>query len=281
MKSKPIAPFATVQDFLSVTSAIHLASYVKSPFKDRGGLFLVGPPGALKSTIVEYLDTSFPDALVLSDINVQTLTRIKERIAGGSIRSLVMSDMEKLYERHASVASGIEGTLRALVAEGFASASFEDVTISRLKAHATVIGAMTGSLRERHAVRWDSSGFARRFLWSLMHLQDAGQLERAVIDGALIDIAVVDSPRAPASGGIPDLTTREERVVIAGWCKYQPMPNNIQISLMARTWAVLKWWATQQQSRDKRRTTAVELAWGTLGRFSRSLGKDGVEVIVE
>jgi hypothetical protein len=268
------SPHATVTDFLQVTAAIHLSSFVDSPFKDRGGVFLVGPPGALKSTIVEFLEKSFSDALVLSDINVQTLVKLKERIAGGNIRTLVMSELGKIYERHSSVASNIEGHLRALAGEGFHSASFEDATISRLKARATIIGGMTGQTRELHASKWDDSGFARRFLWSLIVLRDPAQLERAVVNGKLIKIAQTEAPRVGPSGSIPDLTTKTEREKIAHWCKYQPMPHNIQIAILVKAWAVMKWWA--RQSRRSENT-----AWQTLERFALSLGKNGVEVVVQ
>lgn len=267
-------PHATVRDFLSVLSAIHLSSYVESPFKDRGGIFLVGPPGALKSTSVEFLDSAFSDALVLSDMNVQMLTKIKDRIAGGSIRSLVMSEMGKIYERHSSVAANIEGTLRALAGEGFQSASYEDATISRLTARATIIGGMTSSLRERNASRWDDSGFARRFLWSLISLRDPTQLENAVIDGKLIDIATGETPRLPPERVIPDLTLRDERLELAAMCKYQPTPHNLQVSLLVKTWAVLKWWAKNTKKSETK-------AWDTLARFGKSLGRNGVELIVE
>lgn len=265
------AATATVQDLLSLLSAVHLSSYVDSPFKDRGGLMIVGPPGVLKTTAVEFLDNSFADALILSDINVQSLTKIKERFSSGSIRSLVLPELGKIYERHSSTSSNVEGSLRALAGEGFHSASFEDATISRQKARATVIGAMTGSLREKYASDWDSSGFARRFLWALVSLQDPQALDRAVIDGRLLDIAITEAPRIPTAGVIPNYSTREERAEIAGWCKYQPTPHTVQISLLIKSWAVLKWWAKQQRRSD-------DAAWKMLQRVSAAFGKNGVEL---
>lgn len=235
---------------------------------------IVGPPGALKTTCVDFLDNSFSDALILSDINVQSLTKIKERIASNSIRSLVLSEMGKVYERHSTVASNVEGTLRAFAGEGFSAASFEDSTISRSKARATVIGAMTNSLREKYATRWEDSGFARRFLWALVTLQDPGALDRAVINGDLLDIAIIDAPRVPPGGVIPDYTTREERSIIAAWCKYQPTPHTVQIAVLIKSWAVMKWWARQQRRSDN-------VAWKTLQRIAAAFGKNGVELIIE
>jgi hypothetical protein len=268
------AAVASVQDLLSLLSAVHLSSYVDSPFKDRGGLMMVGPPGVLKTTCVEFLDNSFPDALVLSDINVQSLAKIKERFSSGSIRSLVLPELGKIYQRHTSTSSNVEGTLQALAGEGFHSASFEDATIARLKARATVVAAMTGDTREKHASEWQASGFARRFLWALVSLQDPGALDRAVINGELLDIAVAEAPRIPPGGVIPNYTTREEREEIAGWCKYQPTPHTVQISLLIKAWAVLKWWTRQQRRSDK-------VAWTGLHRISAAFGKNGVELTID
>ena len=235
---------------------------------------IVGPPGALKTTCVDFLDTSFSDALILSDINVQSLTKIKQRISGNAIRSLVLPELGKLYERHPQVSSNVEGTLRAFAGEGFSAASFEDATIQRSKARVTVIGAMTNALQEKYATRWEDSGFSRRFLWALVSLQNPAALDRAVIDGRLLDIAVTEAPRVPAGGVIPNYSTREERVAIAGWCKYQPTPHTVQISVLIKAWCVMKWWARQQRRSDL-------VVWKTLHRISAAFGRNGVELIID
>lgn len=267
------AATASVQDFLSLVSAVHLSSYVDSPYQDRGGLMIVGPPGALKTTCVNFLDKSFADVLVMSDMNVQGLTRIKDQISGNSIRTLVLPEMLKIYERHSSVSSNVEGTLRAFAGEGFTSASFENATISRLTARATIIAAMTPSLREKKASDWDDSGFGRRFLWALVSLQDPGALDRAVVSGKLLDFAIGEAPRVPPGGVIPNYTTQQERESIAIWCKYQPIPHTVQISVLIKVWAVLKWWARQQKRSENS-------AWQTLHRASAAFGKNGVELVL-
>lgn len=268
------ASTATVQDILSLLAAVHLSSYVDSPFADRGGLMLVGPPGVLKTTCVNFLDHSFADVLVLSDINAQGLARIKEQFSSGSIRSLILPELGKVYQRHSSTSSNVEGTIQALAGEGFHSASFEDATISRLTARATVIAAMTGDTREQHATEWQSSGFSRRFLWALVSLQDPTALDRAQIDGKMLEIAIAEAPRIPAGGVITNYTTRDERQVIAGWCKYQPTPHTVQISLLIKAWAVLKWWARQQRRSE-------QVAFKTLQRAAAAFSRNGVELIIE
>lgn len=266
------AALVTVQDFLSLIGAVHLSSYVDSPYQDRGGLMVVGPPGALKTTMVNYLE-SFPDSLILSDINVQGLTKIKERISSNAIRSMVLTDLQKISERHSSVAINIEGTLRALAGEGFSAASFEDNTISRKNARATVIAATTIAHREKNAERWEDSGFARRFLWALVSLQDPRALDRAVIEGKLLNFAINEAPRIPFAGVIPNFTTKEERQELSTWIKYQPVPHTAQLSTLIKAWAVLKWWARQQRRSEDR-------AFVSLSKAAAAFGKNGVELML-
>lgn len=266
---------ATIQDFMTVLAAVHLSSFVESRFVERGGIMIVGPPGVLKTTMVAYLDANYGDAIVVSDINVPTMSKMRDRIAGGSIRTLVFSELAKLYERAAVTAQNLEGTIRALAGEGFKSHSFEDSTISRKLARCTIIAAMTSSLRDRNSSHWEESGFSRRFLWSVISLHDPNVLERATIDNKPIDIANVDAPRLPVTGLIPNWTTREERRQIAVWTKYQPSASHtIQNQLLIKTWAVMKWWARKNHRSESK-------AWAMLGRFAKSLGKEGSEIIVQ
>lgn len=264
----------SVHDFITVLAAMHMSSFVQTRFEERGGIMIVGPPGVLKTTMVKYLDENYADAIVCSDINVPTMSKMRDRIAGGAIRTLVFGEYGKLYDRAQTTAHNLEGTIRALAGEGFRTHSFEDSTIARRTARCTVIGAMTSRLRDTNSSRWDDSGFSRRFLWAVISLKDPQVLERAVIDDAPIEIASVDAPRAPLTGLIPNTSTREERHQISLWTKYQPAPHTIQNHVLIKTWAVMKWWA--KKNRRGERT-----AWHTLRRFASSLGKDGAELLVK
>ena len=262
-----------VSVFLEVLCATHLSSYVLSPFRDRGGLFLVGPPGAWKSTACELVENSYQDALSLSDINAQGLNRLKPRITAGSVRTLVLPEYSKLYERNADTASNVEGTLRAFVAEGFRSASYDDPTIARLQARTTLLGAMTPEFRDKHAQRWQDSGYARRFLWALVQLEDPTVFDRAVERWELVDVKVSHVPHVPSGGHIPNLTTRRERQALAHLVKYQPFPHSAQLQLLAKILAVLKWWRVQRGQKPGDAFKTVQL-------FSRALGKHGAQLVL-
>lgn len=234
---------------------------------------MIGPPGSLKTTFVNSLD-QFPDALILSDINVQGLVKVKDRVTGNSIRTLVFPELQKIYERHSSVSSNIEGHLRSFAGEGFSAASFEDNTIARSVARATIIAAMTTGHREKFATRWDETGFGRRFLWALVTLQDPHALDRAAINGQLLDFAISESPRVPMGGVIPNYTTSAERQQLMTWIKYQPAPHTAQLITLIKTWAVIKWWARQQRRSEDR-------AFASLHRAAKAFGKQGVELTLD
>lgn len=259
---------------VEILCAAHLGGMVEGPFKERGGLMVVGPPGVLKTTFVGALDNSYQDALMLSDINVKSLIRLRDAIAAGKINTLVLPEYAKLYERADVTAFNVEGTIRAMVAEGFSAASFEDARINRLVARAMVIGALTPSLVNANFDRWEDSGFNRRFLWCLIRLADPLALERAAVNWTRIEFRMKHVPMPPMGSTIPNLTTVRERQLLATMAKYQPGGDHaIQIQLLIRILAVLRWW--YREMGDPRNAMETMMAFGP------SLGKNGVSLELE
>ena len=255
-------------DLLEVLCAAHLGNMVEGPFHDRGGIMIVGPPAVLKTTFVNVIDQQYQDAISMSDINVQSLIRLRDAISSGKINTIVLPEFSKIYERQDTTARNVEGTLRALTAEGFAAASFEDSRINRLTARAMVIGAMTPPTVELRFRGWEESGFNRRFLWALIRLSDPLALEKAAISWTRINFRMAHVPMVPLGSQIPNKTTQRERQRCASIVKYQPGGDHaIQLQLLIRILAVLRWWyAESGQPRN---------AMDTVERFGVSLGKNG------
>jgi hypothetical protein len=245
---------------------------VEGPFKDRGGLMLVGPPGVLKTSILDVLERSYPNVVTLSDVNTQMLVELRGQIAQEAIRTLVIPEYAKLYERDPRVASNVEGTIRALVAEGFRAASFEDARVNRISARCLVIGAMTEHLHGKRFADWEHSGFNRRFLWPVVTL-DAGVLDRAVHEWAYLKLDRGQPPPIPAEP-IPQRTTPEERSALRMMVKHQPGGTHAaQFSLMVKILAVLQWWyARIGRSRED--------AFLVLHEFAGTLGREGAEILI-
>lgn len=251
--------------------AAHLAPLVEGSLEHRGGLFLVGPPGALKSTLTEAL-SQYPDTLLLSDINITSLLNFRDALTGGHVNSLVFTEFAKIYERNPQTAVNVEGTLRALASEGFAAASFEDQRVQRRKAYATIIGAMPPKIQGRHFVRWDESGFNRRFLWAVYGLRGAYVLDEAASNLERLDFGVRDVIRVPPIGRrIPNRLTEAEKRRVQMYVKNQPGNSHTQqIQVLTRMWAVLKWWYEE--------CGVPEETEATLEAFSKALSREGTDL---
>ena len=230
--------------------AVHLSSYVQASNPHTGGLFLVGPPGVMKSFFLEALD-HYETAVPLTDVNTQNLVGLKSKFTNSSLRTLVMPEFQRIYERDPRTAAGVEGSLRALVEEGFRGASFEDSTIQRFRARATVIGAITDSFQERNWRRWEETGFARRFLWCLIRLQNAELLMESVASGHMLGFTDADEmiPMNTPPGSIPDLLTEGERRDLRYLVKKQPKPANVPYEMVCRIAAVLKYYYQERNSK--------------------------------
>lgn len=258
-------------DLIEVLCAAHLSFHVDSPFEERGGIMIVGPPGALKTTFLGVLDQQYHDAVAMSDINARGLVDLRDQISNGAIRTLILSELAKVYERQESTAQNVEGTLRAMTAEGFQAASFEDQRISRLRARAMVIAGMTSATREKRFKAWEDSGFNRRFLWCLIRLADPEILVRAVVNWKLLKFQFDHVPRPPLTGKIPYQVSRLESSVLRGWVKYQPGGSSaLHVQIIAKILCVLRWWYKE--------TSPERDAMATLCRFAESLGRHGAEV---
>lgn len=261
------------QQLAEVICAVHLAHHVEGTLQQRGGLFLVGPPGTLKSTIADTLST-YSDALVLTDINMQLLVDLRDGLAGGSINSLVFTEYAKLYERNPQTAFNVEGSIRALASEGFAAASFQDHRIARRKAHATIVGAMPPAILDKFFKRWEETGFNRRFLWAVYGLKNAHILDEAASHLKRLDFGVRELPRVPPMGKtIPMLLTKDERERARRYVSQQPGTSHTQqIQLMIRVWSVLKWW-----HKERRTTRQCE---ATITAFAKALSHDGTDLVL-
>lgn len=267
----------TFEDYLECLCAVHLASYVDWPFKERSGVFVVGPPSVFKTTFLEIAQEHYSDAIEVSDLNVQSLVDLRDQMASNVIRSLVIPDFGKLYERHPSTAKNLEGHVRALAGEGFAAASFEDSRQQRLHARCTIMSAMTPKVQGQNFGRWEDTGFARRFLWSLVTLEDPTLQTEAVIKGELLDFGMRRVPTRPVTGQIPmRQVTLAMRRKLLETLQHQPGGGQhaTQLSLLARMLAVLSW---HYRRTGQSRRSALK----TVLSFARSLGSGGAVLTLQ
>lgn len=249
--------------------AAHLSSMVQSPFDGHGGLMLVGPPEALKTALLRTL-SPYPNAVLVTDINTQQITRMRENIASGITRSIVVQDFQKIYERDGDTAANLEGNLRALASEGFTAASFENQQVNRMTARCVVMGALTIECQNRNFDRWEKSGFNRRFLWSLFILKNPDVLTEAIFNWSKLPLSRRFIP-PPTSQTIPMKVTEKERRALGPFVRYQyGVAKTEPLQMLIKMYAVLKWHYTDL-GKPKR-------AWEVITDFAESLTKEGAKL---
>jgi hypothetical protein len=226
---------------LEVLVAAHLTAFVDSDqFPERGGIMFIGPPGNLKTTIIKQaLKPYQPAAAIMSDLNVETLGRMKPHMANGHITTLALPAFEKLYERNPQTANNLEGHLKGLVDEGFSNMSFQDQRmLGQIEAHALVVGGLVNTCYQKKFSKWDDEGFARRFIWSSFQLKDPGILTQAIHNWERLEF----ESRAPIrpQNKIKMTVTKEESKALMDMMRQQHCEAT-PYALMKKILAALKW----------------------------------------
>lgn len=225
---------------IEVIDAAHLSSYVAGDFEQRGGMMLVGPPETLRTTMIELALKPHPDALRISDVNMNSLTGLKAGFTSGRYCTLGFLDYQKIYERHHATAANVEGTLRQLMEEGFTRNPHEDPTMAATIARAFCVAAVTESFFSRHNKAWAESGYLRRWLICLVRIEPKnknkiiGAIEnwrKLVFDGI--------TRKVPVNKITCDLSRSEN-----DYCKWlvREQPSQVTpFALIKKIYAVMKW----------------------------------------
>ncbi len=252
---------------IEVLSAAHLTRYVDSNvFQQRGGLFLVAPPGCLKSTLIGNSVRCYPDCLRLADLNVQMLSNMKGSFIEGKYTTMAFGEFEKLYQRNPSTAANLEGQLKAMVEEGFSKNSFEDQRTVTFESRILLIGGITPSCYTRLYTRWLEGGFARRFLWSSYVMDNPSVIADAIDRWKSLNFGK-STKEYPNNGIIPYSVTKSESTKIRNLLGTQPAIDSPFI-LMKKILCVLKWRHRQNKAMD------------ILEDFSESLGERPARLII-
>lgn len=265
--------FVRAEALLEAICALHLASYVDGPVKDRGGAMLVGPPGMLKTTFLDILDLNYHNVLSASNLNTTTLLKLQGQFFNGTMRSIILPDLQALYAGDPRTAARLEQAIMQLAGEGNRGASWQDSRFQKFKARCAVFGALTQKHFEQMSNRWEESGFLRRFLWCGISLADPEALMNAIEDWHRAELGTIKIPDTPGNSVIPESLTKEERKQIRSWLKYQPGPHEIQMSLMCRATCALRWHYQQHRIKSD--------AMDTMREFAETLQRDAARVVIE
>jgi hypothetical protein len=260
-----------LSSLLDVLWASTLTHRVRDNYSDRGGIILVSPPGHLKTTFLS-LFSDFAGVLGYSDLTSTSLLESRDAIVSGKVHTLLLYDMQKLYERRADTAANIIGNLRALAGEGFATASFERVSrnVIQQKARALVLGACTHAFYRQHLAEWEETGFSRRFLFSVFRLKDPDVILDRVLKDNPIEL-IYSQVNIPANLSLDGAITKEdERLIVRALGKQQ---EAIPALLLRRILLVLRWRSKRLRKPDRSREI--------LRDFAQSLSKEGAMLEVQ
>lgn len=250
------------ETLIDVLDAAHLTHLVESPFKQRGGIMLIAPPGQMKTSMMYYSLQGYNDALVMSDVNITTLMNMRTDIISGKFTTLAFPALEKLYARHSSTASNIEATLMALAEEGFTRASFEDQRAPMRPARALILGATFPSCIDKKYSEWIKSGFSRRFIWVNYSIENPKEILQAIHRWQPIKFGKF-SRIAIIGDSIPYNLTEMESSVVMDVMKHQNEAT--PIVLMKKIFCVLKY----KYDDDTKKVRNI------MEEFGESLTKDG------
>jgi hypothetical protein len=240
-----------VRSLLEVLDAAHLTKFVRSPFTARGGILLIGPPETLRTTLISSALEDYPDALVLSDINVKQLIEMREDMSAGKITTLAFTELAKLYARNPAVAKNIEGHIMALVEEGLSLASFQDKRMSSSMARVLVIAACTEKFYGKRFTEWADSGFNRRFLHCQYRLDNPWVLADAQEQRLRIDLGAIKRKMVPGNRDIKWTVDRDEMRMIRRQLKFQFRRGvSTPFNLAANIFSVLKWKHDAKEAKD-------------------------------
>ena len=255
-----------VSTVMEVISAACVSRYVGSPFEQRGAIMLVAPPGHIKSTLIKEALILYPDSLILSDLNVSSLSHLKNSLVSGRYNSIGFGEFEKLYERNPGSAANLEGHLRALVEEGFDKMSFQSAEMIGVTARVLLVGGITPVCYAKRWQAWLDSGFARRFIWSHYKLADEDAIVKAIREWKKISFGKI-SAAVPASKAIEYTVLKKDANILERMLDHQPSKET-PYTLLKKIFCVLVW----RYGRKK--------AFAILHDFSESLTRGGATLYI-
>lgn len=257
------SPVVRASTMLQILNAAHLAYTVQSPFDERHGIMIVGPPGTWKTTLITVAFKGYSDKSFHTDITTKQLVSLRSKLADGSIRSMLFEEFAKIFARtNAGAGINVEKHIQALIEQGFHRASYEDSALVTVKSQAFVVGGLVYSEYEKRYTDWLQDGFARRWLWSHIIMEKPVKLIESVQEWKKIEWGCNLSFSQPTDI-ITHSVTPEESMRIRKFVDKQPGQAETG-KLMHKILAVLKWRERNGELREKPIDLLAEFAL-TLG----------------
>lgn len=252
--------------------AIYFSTYVESPQETFGGLMVVGPPGVLKSSMLEMYN-SFDQAISIGNANMTTFRGLYPHIQARHYRLIAFEEFANIYAGDPRTGNRLESTIQAIVEQGCSTIGLMDERSQRLVAKACVVGAMVPEFRDKHYQKWTDSGFDRRFLWSLIRLSNPEKLIQAVIEWKRIELSETKFIVTPVVKKITPQLSNAERQELSRLVRYQAGTDHAsQLRMICKITEALIW----MNGRVNNKSDAMK----TIHKFGQTLGKHGAELSI-
>lgn len=226
-----------------------------------------GPPATLKTTFIQNVLDEHYDALVVSDINIQTLMKLRSDFRTGRYSTLAFTEFSKIYARRGDSSANLEAAIHQMVEEGFTKPSFVDQRMSMTRSRCFVIGAMTEAFYETKYNEWMDSGFLRRFLWCNLSISHSHLLMDSIAQWTPLDLGDYKT-KTPGNKFIPLCVSDKENTELRLMLKEQ-VGTTTPFVLMKKILSVLHW--KYDKDEPKR-------AWYIMEDFAPCLLREGAEI---
>lgn len=252
--------------------AAALTYRVKSEFDDRGGIMIVAPPASLKTAILAAVENSQFGIVGMSDITLKTLVEMRDQIASKKVHSLFFYDFQKVFERKVDTSANIIGSLRALMCEGFTTASWEKQGLLTAKARALIIAATTPGMYRDHMEEWDKSGFSRRFIFSMYSLSNPDVVTNAIMKNQPVAMCGISNVNVPYNLSIPIGGKPGDEHDLRKLLQRGQRGEEIPLILLRKVLAVLRWKSRARKEKD--------FAIDVVREFGKSMKDGGAEIVL-
>ncbi len=123
-----------------------------------------------------------------------------------------------------------------------------------------------------HMEDWDSSGFSRRFIFSLYSLSNPEVIVNAIMNNAPVAIGGISQVNVPFNLSIPIKGKPGDDVELRKLLQRGQRGEEIPLILLRKTLAVLRWKAREKKEKD--------FALDVVREFGKSMKDQGAEIVL-
>jgi hypothetical protein len=227
-----------VSEVITFIQACHVGRDTDCDLTEAGGVMLVSYPEHLKTTIASRALRPYPEAMVVSDMNVREFSDIREDLLTSRYDTIGFLDYQKVWERDERTSANVEGVIRALTDEGW-HGTLGGKTIKGPAARCFMVLCMTPNLYSAKVSQWNKTGFSRRFIALNYVFRDRRVLEAAIKQGHKYQLSLEHAIPKPTNRLLYTVTTSEADYIGEA---LKDQRGLVGLQLLLRAYNAMKWY---------------------------------------